>query len=238
MGFLDNSSITVDAVLTKKGREILSRGGNLDINAFTVTDTGVDYTLWNADHPSGSAYYGEAIENLPQLESSVHARYSMRNRLVTLPINTITVPTLDIEIPGSQNFTVTFEDGDVGAFKQVTAHLKGFAPNNGTQLYGIIETPNVCSLRGELVQEISGISRDYIREADLKRSKVYLLQPHDTSNVMWNIGLSPDTTQTVAGRQTEITFIEGRTGAWGSITVQNNIIRLHRNLMSTTNTKG
>ena len=62
MGFLDNSSITVDAVLTKKGREILSRGGNLDIGSFTLSDTGVDYTLWNTDHPSGSANYGEAIE--------------------------------------------------------------------------------------------------------------------------------------------------------------------------------
>ena len=29
MGFLDNSSITVDAILTKRGREILSEGGDL-----------------------------------------------------------------------------------------------------------------------------------------------------------------------------------------------------------------
>ena len=26
MGFLDNTSITVDAILTKKGRELLARG--------------------------------------------------------------------------------------------------------------------------------------------------------------------------------------------------------------------
>ena len=31
MGFLDNSSITVDAILTKRGREILSEGGDLNI---------------------------------------------------------------------------------------------------------------------------------------------------------------------------------------------------------------
>jgi hypothetical protein len=70
MGYLDNSSITVDAVLTKKGREILKNGGNLNISSFTLSDTGVDYTLWNPDHPSGSAFYGEAIENLPMLEAS------------------------------------------------------------------------------------------------------------------------------------------------------------------------
>ena len=51
MGYLDNSSITVDAVLTKKGREILKDGGNLNITSFTLSDTGVDYTLWNTDHP-------------------------------------------------------------------------------------------------------------------------------------------------------------------------------------------
>ena len=31
MGFLDNSSITVDAILTKRGRQILAAGGDLNI---------------------------------------------------------------------------------------------------------------------------------------------------------------------------------------------------------------
>ena len=41
MGYLENSSITVDAVLTKKGREILKDGGNLNIYSFTLSDTGI-----------------------------------------------------------------------------------------------------------------------------------------------------------------------------------------------------
>jgi hypothetical protein len=28
MGYLDNSSVTVDAILTLKGRELLAKGGN------------------------------------------------------------------------------------------------------------------------------------------------------------------------------------------------------------------
>ena len=68
MGFLDNSSIVVDAVLTKQGRELLKDGKSLEISSFTLSDTGVDYSLWNPDHPDGSAFYGEAIENLPILE--------------------------------------------------------------------------------------------------------------------------------------------------------------------------
>ena len=88
MGYLDNSSITVDAVLTKKGRELLNKGGNLNITQFTLSDTGVDYTLWNPNHPSGSAYYGEAIENMPMLEASVHAENNLRNRLISLDCTT------------------------------------------------------------------------------------------------------------------------------------------------------
>ena len=112
MGYLDNSSITVDAVLTKKGREILKNGGNLNITSFTMSDTGVDYTLWNPDHPSGSAFYGEAIENLPMLEASVHAEYNLRNRLISLNQNTVAVPAIQLNNLDTNNGTVlTLEDG-------------------------------------------------------------------------------------------------------------------------------
>ena len=83
MGYLDNSTIVVDAVLTKQGRKLLALGQGLNISYFTLTDTGVDYSLWNPDHPSGSAYYGEAIEKLPQVEASVHSQYALRNKLIT-----------------------------------------------------------------------------------------------------------------------------------------------------------
>ena len=84
MGYLDNSTIVVDAVLTKQGRKLLALGQGLNISYFTLTDTGVDYSLWNPDHPSGSAYYGEAIENLPNLEALPNSAYFMRNNLLTL----------------------------------------------------------------------------------------------------------------------------------------------------------
>ena len=84
MGYLDNSTIVVDAVLTKEGRRLLSEGQGLDIQYFTLSDSGIDYNLWNPDHPSGSAYYGEAIENLPSLEAIPRGQFYMRNKLITL----------------------------------------------------------------------------------------------------------------------------------------------------------
>ena len=62
MGYLDNSSITVDAILTKKGRELLARGRDeFQITHFALADDEVDYDLYNTEHPLGTAFYGAAI---------------------------------------------------------------------------------------------------------------------------------------------------------------------------------
>jgi len=54
MGYLDKSIITVDAILTKKGRELLARGdGSFKITQFALADDEIDYTLYNPSHPSG-----------------------------------------------------------------------------------------------------------------------------------------------------------------------------------------
>jgi len=69
MGYLNNDTITVDAILTKHGRYKLSLGGGLDIQHFAISDEGADYSLWNSDHPSGSDSYGEAISAMPMIEA-------------------------------------------------------------------------------------------------------------------------------------------------------------------------
>ena len=68
MGYLNNQVVTVDAILTKKGRELLARGdGSFNITQFALADDEVDYSMYNPNHPSGSAFYGEAIEHMPLL---------------------------------------------------------------------------------------------------------------------------------------------------------------------------
>ena len=48
MGFLDNSSVTVDAILTKRGRELLAEGRDkFQITQFALADDEVDSDLWN-----------------------------------------------------------------------------------------------------------------------------------------------------------------------------------------------
>ena len=95
MGYLNNQLITVDAILTKKGRELLAKGdGSFDITQFALSDDEVDYTLYNPNHPSGSAFYGEAIENMPLLEAFPDEAQMMKYKLVTLPRQTAKMPIL------------------------------------------------------------------------------------------------------------------------------------------------
>ena len=97
MGYLSNTVVTVDAILTKKGRELLARGdGSFKITQFALADDEVDYTLYNPDHVSGSAYYGEAIENMPLLEAFPDENQSMKYKLATLPRGTAKLPILDL----------------------------------------------------------------------------------------------------------------------------------------------
>jgi len=97
MGYLNNSVITVDAILTTKGRQLLAQNdGSFRITQFALADDEVNYTLYNPDHPSGSAYYGEAIVNMPLLEAFPLETQIMKYKLTTLPRGTAKMPILDL----------------------------------------------------------------------------------------------------------------------------------------------
>lgn len=96
MGYLNNDVVTVDAILTKKGRELLARGdGSFKITQFALSDDEIDYTLYNPNHPSGSAFYGEAIEAMPILEAFPDENQIMKYKLTTLPRGTSKLPILE-----------------------------------------------------------------------------------------------------------------------------------------------
>lgn len=97
MGYLNNTVITVDAILTKKGREALARNdGSFRITQFALSDDEIDYTLYNPTHPSGSAFYGEAIEGMPLLEAFPDDQQIMKYKLATLPRGTAKLPILNL----------------------------------------------------------------------------------------------------------------------------------------------
>ncbi len=98
MAYLDNNVLTVNAVLTKKGREILAKTGGLNITAFALADDEIDYTQFNPNHPLGSAYYDIAIRNTPVMEPITDESQLMKYKLVTLNDGVTAVPTINLNI--------------------------------------------------------------------------------------------------------------------------------------------
>ena len=97
MGYLNNSVVTVDAILTTKGRELLAKNdGSFRITQFAFADDEIDYTLYNPTHPSGSAFYGEALQNMPLLEAFPQETQIMKYKLATLPRGTAKLPVLNL----------------------------------------------------------------------------------------------------------------------------------------------
>ena len=120
MWYLDNTSITVDAILTKKGRELLAQGGigAFNITQFALSDDEIDYTLFNENHPNGTQYSGEAIENMSVTEAIPDENNIMRYKLVTLPEGTSVIPFVSI---GMANVTLS-----IGATKSITPQTHNY----------------------------------------------------------------------------------------------------------------
>lgn len=118
MGYLSNNgTVTVDAILTKKGRELLAKGdGKFKITQFALADDEIDYDLWNPNHGGGSAYYGVVIENTPITEAVPDETQSMKYKLISLPKGTISIPYLQTSDGiTSFSFNNAVGDGTVGA---------------------------------------------------------------------------------------------------------------------------
>ena len=125
MGYLNNQVVTVDAILTNKGRELLAKNdGSFRITQFALADDEIDYTLYNPTHPSGSSFYGEAIDNMPLLEAFPVETQIMKYKLATLPRGTAKLPVLDL---GYSAITL-----NQGAALAITPQTLNFLGNNQT----------------------------------------------------------------------------------------------------------
>ena len=95
MAYLNSTSVVIDAILTKKGRELLARNdGSFRITQFSLADDEIDYSLYNPNHPSGSAFYGEAIQAMPVIQAYPEDQEIMKYKLLTLPRGTGAIPVI------------------------------------------------------------------------------------------------------------------------------------------------
>ena len=208
MGYLDNSTIVVDAVLTKQGRKLLALGQGLNISYFTLSDTGVDYSLWNPDHPSGSAYYGEAIENLPNLEALPNSAYFMRNNLLTLNRDVKAMPYVTLNAYGiGQTASYTWQSGNVSTLG-VTIKLENVASETqGWQIVVPDSSLVVISGAGWSQSSIGGNVQQYLNDQEIANAVVY-----EAGAGVNTVDI--DRVNTTTTRTLILTFISKSTGAY------------------------
>ena len=150
MGYLNNQVVTVDAILTKKGRELLAKNdGSFQITQFALSDDEIDYTLYNPTHPSGSTFYGEAIDNMPLLEAFPIETQIMKYKLATLPRGTAKLPVLDLGYS-----SITLKQGASLAITPQTLNFLGNATAFETSGY----TATISDVR--LMSTFTGIGID------------------------------------------------------------------------------
>tara|TARA_B100001094_G_scaffold226291_1_gene220695 strand:+ start:16211 stop:16933 length:723 start_codon:yes stop_codon:yes gene_type:complete len=160
MGYLDKTSITVDAILTKKGRELLAKNdGSFEITQFALGDSEIDYTLFNENHPNGTQYSAEAIENMPLIEAIPDGANMMQSKLITLARGTSAIPYIQV---GNQT-GIELAQGAVQAIKPRTFNING---NNqaGTESQGYRFTIIDNRLR-EYIQATGASTRSQRRKA-------------------------------------------------------------------------
>lgn len=193
MAYLDNSVVTVDAILTKKGRELMARGdGSFQITQFALADDEIDYTLYNPSHPSGSAYYGEAIENLPLLEAFPDESQIMKYKLTTLPRGTARLPII------ASVSNLVLKQGQSQAITPETLNYLG--NNNTTETNGYIFT--IADVRVASLFTGVGINTD---EATRLNNVTTLGTNVSKTVIGTSLNITSTTVNTLFGNRTQLT---------------------------------
>lgn len=198
MGFLNNNTLTVEAILTKKGRELLAQGGSgFKISQFAVSDDEIDYTLWAPTHPLGSAYYGNILENMPLIEAVPDETQVMRYKLVTLPRGTSQVPIISIGVP---SLSIRYGVNQAGVVITPSTSQAGLpvALNVGTGYTAILFDSTAASLTG--VGVASGIAPRFFGDAVSANAAVAV--GTSFTIVPKNVTVSITTKITIVGNET------------------------------------
>lgn len=145
MAYINNQTITVNAVLTKKGRELLAAKGGLNITSYALADDEIDYSLYQPNHPQGSAYFDLAIRNTPVFEAFTDETQLLKYKLVTLPSGQTSIPVISL---GQSSIYV---DKD---YKGEIVVVPSTNPSYNTTLgyTAILANKNVGTILGEQLQ--------------------------------------------------------------------------------------
>ena len=204
MGYLNNSVVTVDAILTDTGRQLMAQNeGQFIITQFALADDEIDYTLYNPTNPSGSAYYGQAIENMPLLEAFPLVTQEMKYVLTTLPRGTSKMPVLDLGY-----LAITLKQG---ASLAITPQTLNYLGGNTFETAGY--TATISDVRLFSTFEGVGIDSPAVQALNLANATQTLGTSVSKTVVGTTINLRATTINTLFGSTTQLQAtltVEGR----------------------------
>lgn len=207
MAYLDNSTVTVDAILTKKGRENLARSGQLNITKFALADDEVDYDLYNPTHTLGSNYYGSVIENMPVLEAIPDESQMMRYKLVTLPKGSTNIP--QIQIVPSGVITLTSRNQSATLTPTTTNNAAANSQLGYTATISDITVADIVVSEGAEVTT-QGTTPSFVGEGNLPLSKTVVGK---------KFNIIAKTNSTSANKSARVTIFGNETGGYDTVTI-------------------
>jgi hypothetical protein len=195
MGYLNNQVVTVDAILTKKGRQLLAQNdGSFRITQFALADDEIDYTLYNPNNTQGSAYYGEAIANMPLLEAFPDDSQIMKYKIATLPRGTAVLPVLDLGYAA-----ITLKQGASLSITPQTLNYLGNASVNETSGY----TATISDVR--TMSTFNGVGIQSTAAQDQNATSTTTLGTNVSSTVIGSqINLRATTVNTLFGSSSQL----------------------------------
>ena len=148
MSFLDKSSLIVDAVITKLGREKLSQN-DFVIAKFALGDDEVDYRLYNESNTQGPNNYGIIIENMPVHQAFLTTDLALKYKLVTQDVGSLITPEIDDSLPSEvelsgQGNMVTLNPSVVGGL------------DDEDFIFELQDNQDVVLVEGDLNAELGG----------------------------------------------------------------------------------
>jgi len=188
MAFLDNSGdIILDAVLTDTGRLRLARGdGSFKVTKFALGDDEINYETYNAQHPSGSAFFDLEILQTPIFEAFTNNTATMKSKLVSLTNNNllylpiIKLNTEDASAKPTDNTTTGISSGShvILVDTDTVTEYNGVVTNNANR-FGVINgtaaTSNGNFIRTDQGLDTTEISPDFILDPELKETQ-YIIE--------------------------------------------------------------
>ena len=184
MAFLDSTTAVIDAILTRKGRELLAKNdGSFQITKFAFGDDEINYQLYDATKATDQ---DSDILNLPVLEPVSNENVALLYRLVTLPEGTLRISTLkvtpttgtvdygdELQITvvtengtDSQGYAATSRDLDIARLVNTTS----IPDENGVGIFTVNTGDNAGGKDGTTIIDITGIITGASKEVTINVS--------------------------------------------------------------------